>query len=127
MLASTLTRRIATLLAAGALATTAALAISTDANASVSFNDGSTMAAYYSCNYALNYDVTYWNNGNVGYAFTPSAALLKATLINSAVSMTGTTAIPANCQGWGRVLLENALFFTGQATSYLGDALLRCT
>jgi hypothetical protein len=28
--------------------------------------------------------------------------------------MTGTTAIPANCQGWGRVLLENALFFTGQ-------------
>jgi hypothetical protein len=47
--------------------------------------------------------------------FTPSAALLKGTLINSAVSMTGTTAIPANCQGWGRVLLENALFFTGQA------------
>jgi hypothetical protein len=25
--------------------------------------------------------------------------------------MTGTTAIPANCQGWGRVLLENALSF----------------
>ncbi|MFL6291617.1 MAG: S8 family serine peptidase [Thermoanaerobaculia bacterium] len=47
--------------------------------------------------------------------FTPSAALLKATLVNSAVSMTGTTAIPANCQGWGRVLLENALSFTGQA------------
>ncbi len=47
-------------------------------------------------------------------AFTPSAALLKATLINSAVNMTGTTAMPASCQGWGRVLLENALFFTGQ-------------
>jgi subtilisin family serine protease len=47
-------------------------------------------------------------------AFTPSAALLRATLVNSAVNMTGTTAIPANCQGWGRVLLENALFFTGQ-------------
>jgi Subtilase family len=46
--------------------------------------------------------------------FTPSAALLRATLVNSAVSMTGTTAIPANCQGWGRVLLENALYFTGQ-------------
>lgn len=46
--------------------------------------------------------------------FTPSAALLRATLVNSSVSMTGTTAIPANCQGWGRVLLENALFFTGQ-------------
>ena len=52
---------------------------------------------------------------NSANAFTPSAALLKATLVNSAVNMTGTTAIPANCQGWGRVLLENALFFTGQA------------
>jgi hypothetical protein len=47
--------------------------------------------------------------------FTPSAALLRATLVNSAVSMANTTAIPANCQGWGRVLLENALSFTGQA------------
>jgi subtilisin family serine protease len=47
-------------------------------------------------------------------AITPSAALLRATLVNSAVNMTGTTAMPANCQGWGRVLLENALFFTGQ-------------
>lgn len=46
--------------------------------------------------------------------FTPSGALLRATLVNSAVNMTGTTAIPANCQGWGRVLLENALFFAGQ-------------
>jgi subtilase family protein len=46
--------------------------------------------------------------------FTPSGALLRATLVNSAVNMTGTTVIPANCQGWGRVLLENALFFTGQ-------------
>ena len=47
--------------------------------------------------------------------FNPSAALVRATLVNSAVSMTGTTVIPANCQGWGRVLLENALHFTGQA------------
>ncbi len=47
--------------------------------------------------------------------FTPSAALTKATLINSAINMGGTTAMPANCQGWGRVLLENALFFTGQS------------
>jgi hypothetical protein len=52
---------------------------------------------------------------NSANGFTPSAALLKATLVNSAVNMTGTTAIPANCQGWGRVLLENALFFTGQS------------
>jgi hypothetical protein len=46
--------------------------------------------------------------------FTPSAALMRATLVNSALSMTGATAIPGNCQGWGRVLLENALFFSGQ-------------
>jgi subtilisin family serine protease len=46
-------------------------------------------------------------------ALTPSAALLKATLVNSAVNMTGTTVMPANCQGWGRVLLDNALFFSG--------------
>jgi Subtilase family len=47
--------------------------------------------------------------------FTPSAALLRATLVNSAQNMTGTTAMPANCQGWGRVLLENALFFAPEA------------
>jgi hypothetical protein len=47
--------------------------------------------------------------------FTPSAALLRATLINSAAQMTGAPVIPGNCQGWGRVLLENALFFNGQA------------
>jgi hypothetical protein len=47
-------------------------------------------------------------------SLTPSAALLRGTLVNSAVNMAGATALPANCQGWGRVLLENALFFTGQ-------------
>ena len=48
---------------------------------------------------------------NAANGFTPSAALLRATLVNSAQNMTGTTAIPANCQGWGRVLLDNALYF----------------
>jgi hypothetical protein len=52
---------------------------------------------------------------NSADGFTPSAALLKATLVNSAQNMTGTTAIPANCQGWGRVLLENALSFAPEA------------
>ncbi len=52
---------------------------------------------------------------NSGNAFTPSGALVRTMLINSAVNMTGTTAIPANCQGWGRVLLDDALFFTGDA------------
>jgi hypothetical protein len=50
-------------------------------------------------------------------ARVPSAALVKATLLNSTQVMTGTGTgpIPNNCQGWGRVLLDNALFFTGQA------------
>ena len=49
--------------------------------------------------------------------FTPSAALVKATLLNSTKVMTGTGtgAVPNNCQGWGRVLLDDTLFFTGQA------------
>ncbi|HEU4534784.1 MAG TPA: S8 family serine peptidase, partial [Polyangiaceae bacterium] len=47
--------------------------------------------------------------------FTPSAALIKATLLNSATQMSGAGTIPSNCQGWGRILLENALFFPGQA------------
>jgi hypothetical protein len=46
-------------------------------------------------------------------AFTPSAALLRATLVNSAQQMTVPPAVPGNCQGWGRVLLDNALFFPG--------------
>jgi hypothetical protein len=50
-------------------------------------------------------------------ARVPSAALVKATLLNSTQVMTGTGTgpVPNNCQGWGRVLLDNALFFTGQA------------
>ena len=48
-----------------------------------------------------------------GNGFTPSGSLLRATLVNSAVNMAGATAIPSNCQGWGRVLLDNALFFSG--------------
>jgi subtilisin family serine protease len=48
-------------------------------------------------------------------AFTPSAALVRATLVNSAQQMTVPPAVPGNCQGWGRVLLDNALFFPGDA------------
>jgi hypothetical protein len=52
-----------------------------------------------------------------GHGFVPSAALVKGTLLNSTQSMTGTGAgpVPDACQGWGRVLLDNALFFDGQA------------
>ena len=48
-------------------------------------------------------------------AFTPTGALIKATLLNSATDMTGITGFPSNSEGWGRVLLDDALFFTGDA------------
>jgi hypothetical protein len=58
--------------------------------------------------------------------FTPTAALVKATLLNSTQQMTGTGTngglIPSACQGWGRLLLEDTLFFTGQArTLFVAD------
>ena len=56
--------------------------------------------------------------------FTPSAALVKATIINSAVEMTGESAYangeywyPNDNQGWGRITLDEALYFTGDARS----------
>lgn len=49
-------------------------------------------------------------------AFTPTSALVKATLLSSAQNMTGVSQpIPSNCQGWGRILLDNALYFPGDA------------
>ncbi|WP_394839403.1 S8 family serine peptidase [Pendulispora rubella] len=51
---------------------------------------------------------------NTADRLTPSAALIKATMINSATPMTNAGSIPGNCQGWGRVLLDDALYFTGQ-------------
>nr|MCU0682684.1 S8 family serine peptidase [Polyangiaceae bacterium] len=45
--------------------------------------------------------------------FVPSAALIKATLVNSAQAMTGVGPTPSDCQGFGRILLDNALAFPG--------------
>ncbi len=48
--------------------------------------------------------------------FAPSAALVKATLLNGAVDMTETSTFPPNrYEGWGRVHLENSLYFDGDA------------
>jgi hypothetical protein len=51
--------------------------------------------------------------------FAPSAALLKAVLINSSVPMTGTdnslgpiSPIPSSEQGWGRIRLDRTLLFS---------------
>lgn len=45
--------------------------------------------------------------------FIPTAALTKATLLNAGVDMTGVSGYPSNTEGWGRVLADDALHFTG--------------
>jgi subtilisin family serine protease len=43
--------------------------------------------------------------------FTPSGALLKAVLLNSTHDMTGVPGYPNIQEGWGRLLLEDAMYF----------------
>jgi subtilisin family serine protease len=52
---------------------------------------------------------------NAADGFTPSAALLRATLVNSAQAMANVGPAPSDCQGFGRLLLDNALYFPGDA------------
>jgi hypothetical protein len=65
---------------------------------------------------------------NAADALTPTAALVKAMLLNSSVSMKGTdhsggsiSPIPSNEQGWGRIQLDQAVVFTGGARKLLVD------
>jgi hypothetical protein len=58
----------------------------------------------------------------------PTAALVKAMLINSAVSMTGTdniggpiSPIPSNEQGWGRIRLDKSMVFSDGTRKLLVD------
>ena len=51
----------------------------------------------------------------MGDAFSPSAALLKATLILSGTAMENEPGFPSNNQGWGRITLDSALFFEGDS------------
>jgi hypothetical protein len=46
-------------------------------------------------------------------AFLPSAALLKATLLNGTLDMTGPAGYPSNIEGWGVLRMDDALFFAG--------------
>ncbi len=62
-------------------------------------------------------------SANAEDGFTPSGALLKATLLNSAVDMTGVAGYPSAREGWGRVMLANSLYFEGGArTNIVRDA-----
>lgn len=46
-------------------------------------------------------------------AFTPTGALLKATLLNATVDMAGVGGYPNVTEGWGMLRLEDAAFFAG--------------
>lgn len=56
---------------------------------------------------------------NPGFAIpAPSAALIKAIMLSGTVSITGTGTTggaPSQSQGWGRIHLDNALYFDGDA------------
>jgi len=43
----------------------------------------------------------------------PSGALVRATIMNGGVDMTGMAGYPGPREGWGRLILENALWFEG--------------
>jgi len=51
---------------------------------------------------------------NPSDGFTPSGALLRATLLNSAVDMIDEPGYPADLEGWGRALMDEALHFAGE-------------
>jgi hypothetical protein len=59
----------------------------------------------------------YYSTGRAGDArsLTPTGALVKAIVINSAVDMTGVPDYPSDQEGWGRILLDDALYFPGEA------------
>lgn len=44
----------------------------------------------------------------------PSGALVRAMVMNSGVNMTGVTGYPSNAEGWGRMLVDNVLWFPGE-------------
>lgn len=50
---------------------------------------------------------------DLAYRLNPSAALIKATLLNSTVPMENVYDYPNNTTGWGLVKLDNTLYFEG--------------
>ncbi|HUR27572.1 MAG TPA: S8 family serine peptidase, partial [Planctomycetota bacterium] len=56
-----------------------------------------------------------------GDAFTPSGALIKAVEINGAQDMTGIAGYPSNQEGWGRILLDDSLYFATDAVHLFVD------
>jgi len=101
-------------------------------NCGLSEKEGTSMACPAACGFAA-LARQYFAEGfypagaaSAGNGFTPSAALLKALIVNSGVNITGyftgddgyfdpPRAIPTNGQGWGRLTLDRALYLAGQS------------
>jgi hypothetical protein len=56
---------------------------------------------------------------SAGDALTPSGALLRATLINAALDLSGEAGYPSDREGWGRLLLDQALHLDGEVRRLL--------
>ena len=56
---------------------------------------------------------------DIANGFTPSGALLKAMLINSAVDMTGVAGYFNITEGWGRIKMDDVIYFAGDARKTL--------
>ncbi len=52
-------------------------------------------------------------SANANHALVPSGSLLRAMLANAGQDMTGVSKYPNRNEGWGRILLDNSVFFTG--------------
>ena len=69
------------------------------------------------------YTAGYYPAGTAsGNGFTPSGALIRATLMNTGQDLTGAasgfqvpTGYPSTQEGWGRVRIDDALYFPGDA------------
>jgi hypothetical protein len=60
----------------------------------------------------------FYPNGSAGTGtpITPTGALVKAVLVNSCEDMTGVAGtVPNNTEGWGHIVLDRSLFFSGDA------------
>ncbi|MBL8756463.1 MAG: S8 family serine peptidase [Planctomycetes bacterium] len=62
-------------------------------------------------------DGFYPNGANgTGTPITPTGALMKAVLVNSCEDMTGVAGtVPNNTEGWGHIVLDRSLYFSGDA------------
>ncbi len=48
-------------------------------------------------------------------SLVPSGALIRAVMLNGTVDMSGVSGYPTNREGWGRLILDNGLYFPGDA------------